>query len=152
VPTQQVLNGDFSATESAACQSNNKPVSLKDPSTGQAFANNQIPTSLFSRPSLGLLKYIPLSNDPCGRLVYAAPSPSNENQYIGRADWLQSAKNTIYGRYYIADYANPGVSPTIFSRPRGRGSTRGPKLSERLLKPASARPWLIPFMQPTHAS
>jgi hypothetical protein len=109
VPTQQVLNGDFSAIESAACQSNKKAVSLKDPSTGQPFPNNQIPTSLFSRPSLGLLKYIPVSSDPCGRLVYAAPSPSNENQYIGRADWLQSTKNTIYGRYYIADYANPGV-------------------------------------------
>src|SRR5207302_1177328 len=37
VPTQQVLNGDFSAIESAACQSNNKAVSLKDPSTGQPF-------------------------------------------------------------------------------------------------------------------
>ena len=37
------------------------------------------------------------------------PNPNGENQYVGRADWLLSAKTTIFGRYYIADYANPGV-------------------------------------------
>ena len=109
VPTQQVINGDFSTLDSAACQSNNKAVTLINPNGGQPFPNSQIPVSLFSAPSLGLLKYIPVSSDPCGRLVYAIPNPNSENQYIGRADWLQSAKNTIYGRYYIADYANPGV-------------------------------------------
>ena len=109
VPTQQVLNGDFGTIESAGCQSSGKGVSLKDPSTGQAFTNNQIPVSSFSKPSLGLLKYIPVSGDPCGRLVYQAPNPSGENQYVGRADWLQSAKTNIYGRYLIADYYNPGV-------------------------------------------
>jgi len=109
VPTQQVLNGDFSTIESADCQSNKKPVTLINPSDGQPFPNNQIPVSLFSVPAVALLKYIPVSSNPCGRLVYAAPNPMDENQYVGRADWLQSAKNTIYGRYFIADYANPGV-------------------------------------------
>ena len=109
VPTQQVITGDFSTLDSAACQSSKKPVSLINPNGGQPFPNNQIPVSLFSAPSLALLKNIPVSSDPCGRLVYAIPNPNSENQYIGRADWLQSAKNTIYGRYYIADYANPGV-------------------------------------------
>src|SRR5215467_6264306 len=37
VPTQDVLNGDFSTIESAACQTSGKPVSLVDPSTGQPF-------------------------------------------------------------------------------------------------------------------
>jgi hypothetical protein len=109
VPTQQVIAGDFSALESAGCQSNKRAVSLINPANGQPFPNNQIPTSLFSAPSIALLKFIPVSADPCGRLVYSIPSPSGENQYIGRADWLKSAKNTIYGRYHIADYANPGV-------------------------------------------
>jgi hypothetical protein len=109
VPTQQVIAGDFSARDAAACQSSNKPVNLVNPGTGQPFPGNRIPVSLFSAPSLALLKFIPVSSDPCGRLVYSIPNPNSENQYIGRADWLQSAKNTIYGRYYIADYANPGV-------------------------------------------
>ena len=107
VPTQQVLNGDFSTIESANCQSNKKAVTLTDPTTGQPFANNFISPTRFSTPSLGLLKVIPVSSDPCGRLVYSVPNPNNENQYIGRADWLQSAKNSIYGRYFIADYDNP---------------------------------------------
>jgi hypothetical protein len=109
VPTQQMISGDFSARDAASCQSSNKPVNLMNPANGQPFASNQIPASLFSAPSLALLKYIPVSSDPCGRLVYSIPNPSAENQYIGRVDWLQSSRNTIYGRYYIADYANPGV-------------------------------------------
>ena len=108
VPTKQVIAGDFSALESADCQSNKRPVTLINPGSGQPFPNNQIPTSLFSAPSLALLKFIPVSADPCGRLVYSIPSPSNENQYVGRVDWMKSSKNTIYGRYQIADYANPG--------------------------------------------
>jgi hypothetical protein len=109
VPTQQVIAGDFSAIESATCQSNGRAVTLVNPANGQPFPNNQIPVSLFSAPSLALLKYIPVSKDPCGRLIYSIPSPSGENQYIGRVDWLQSSKHNIYGRYYIADYYNPGV-------------------------------------------
>ena len=54
-----------------------------------------------------MLKVIPVSSDPCGKLTYSIPNPSNENQYIGRADWLQNANHTLYGRYFIADYANP---------------------------------------------
>ena len=107
VPTQVALNGDFSAIESTACQSNKKAVTLTDPSTGQPFPNNFVNPSRFSAPSLALLKVIPVSSDPCGRLVYSIPNPNNENQYIGRADWLQSAKNSVYGRYFIADYDNP---------------------------------------------
>ncbi|MDQ1474753.1 MAG: hypothetical protein QOJ99_6233, partial [Bryobacterales bacterium] len=107
VPTQDTLTGDFSTVESAGCQSNKKPVTLNDPSTGQPFLNNFISPSRFSPPALALLKVIPVSNDPCGRITYSIPNPNNENQYIGRVDWLQSAKNTIYGRYFIADYDNP---------------------------------------------
>jgi hypothetical protein len=109
VPTQATITGDFSALESAACQSNGRAVSLINPSDRQPFTNNQIPVSLFSKPSLALLKYIPVSADPCGRLVYSIPNPNNENQWVGRADWLLSSKHTVYGRYFIADYDNPGV-------------------------------------------
>jgi Carboxypeptidase regulatory-like domain len=92
VPTQQVIGGDFSALESAACQSNKRAVSLVNPGNGQPFPNNQIPVSLFSAPSIALLKYIPVSSDPCGRLVYSIPSPGGENQYIGRADLAQECE------------------------------------------------------------
>jgi hypothetical protein len=109
-PTQQVLNGDFSTIESAACQSNKKAVQLIDPSNNNApFANNFIPTSRFSAPSLALAKLIPVSSDPCGRYTFAIPNPNDENQYIGRADYVQSSKHSIFGRYFIADFNNPPI-------------------------------------------
>jgi Carboxypeptidase regulatory-like domain len=107
VNTQATLNGNFSAIESAACQSNGKGVQLIDPSNGMPFANNQIPGGRFSTPILNLAKLIPISSDPCGKLVYGIPSPNNENQFVGRMDWVQNAKHTFYGRYFITDYADP---------------------------------------------
>jgi hypothetical protein len=107
VPTQAVLNGDFSTVDSAACQSSKKAVSLTDPSNGQPFAGSLVPTSRFSALALALMKNIPVSSDPCGRYVYSIPNPSNENQYIGRADYVQSSRHSIFGRYFVADFDNP---------------------------------------------
>jgi hypothetical protein len=107
VPTQAALSGDFSALESADCQSSKKAVTVIDPTNGQPFPNNFISPSRFSAPALALQKLVPVSANPCGQLVYSIPNPNNENQYISRADWLQSSKNTIFGRYFIADYDNP---------------------------------------------
>ena len=67
-------------------------------SSGQPFPNNFISPTRFSAPAVNLAKLIPVSSDPCGRLLYAIPNPNNENQYVGRADWMQSARNSIYGR------------------------------------------------------
>ena len=106
VPTQAALNGDFSTLESAGCQSSNKAVTLNDPTTGQPFPNNFISPTRFSTPAVGLAKLIPVATDPCGRITYAIPNPNNENQYVGRVDWLQSSRNSIYGRFFVADYDN----------------------------------------------
>ncbi len=102
VPTQAALNGDFSALESAACQSSGKAKQLTGP-----FSNNKVDKSAFNSPALNLLKLVPVSSDPCGKITYAIPNPNNENQFISRVDWAQSSKNTIFGRYFIDDYSNP---------------------------------------------
>ncbi|HTS30320.1 MAG TPA: carboxypeptidase regulatory-like domain-containing protein [Bryobacteraceae bacterium] len=109
VPTQQVLNGDFSTIESAGCQSSGKGVTLMDPSNGQPFPNNFISPTRFSTPAVNLAKLIPVSADPCGKIIYAIPNPNNENQYVGRVDWLQSSRHTVYGRFFVADYDNPPI-------------------------------------------
>jgi Carboxypeptidase regulatory-like domain len=109
VPTQAALNGDFSALEGAACQSNGKARQLYNPVTGAVFANNFINPTTFNAPALNLLKLLPVSTDPCGKITYAIPNPNNENQYVGRADWAQSQKNSIFGRYFIDDYSNPAL-------------------------------------------
>ncbi len=106
VPTPQALQGNFSTLLSSACGTLR---SVTDPSTGLAFPNNQIPTNRFSAQALNFLKYIPVSNDPCGKLLYGIPNNSNENQYLGRGDWIQSERNTVFGRYYFTKDNNPAV-------------------------------------------
>jgi hypothetical protein len=107
VPTQAMLNGDFSALGSAACESSGVAQTFTNPATGQPFTNNQVDPALFNPVALKLLKYVPISSDPCGRLAYAIPTPQSEDQYIGRVDWNQSAKNSLSGRYFYANYASP---------------------------------------------
>jgi hypothetical protein len=109
VPTQAVLNGDFSTIAGGGCISGGKGQTILDPTTGKAFTNNQIPVSRFNQQSLNLLKLIPLSTDPCGKIVYGIPRTGDEDQVIGRVDWMQSAKHSLYGRYFIDDYRNPAV-------------------------------------------
>jgi hypothetical protein len=107
VPTPAVLNGDFSQIESATCQASGVAGTLINPTTGQRFVNNFISPSSFNQPALNLLRYVPRSSNPCGEITYAIPEPADENQYIGRVDWNQSAKNSLFGRYFFAGYTSP---------------------------------------------
>jgi hypothetical protein len=109
VATPAALNGDFSTLESSACQTSGKAKQLTNPATGKPFPNNFISPSLFTAPALALLKLIPTSTDPCGRLIYGIPNPSNEYQVVSRADWVQSPRNSVLARYFILDYANPAI-------------------------------------------
>jgi Carboxypeptidase regulatory-like domain len=107
VATPAALNGDFSTLESAACQSNGVAKQLYDPATGQPFPNNYINPNLFSAPAVKLLSYIPTSSDPCGKLKYAIPSPSDEYQDVARMDWELSPRHSVFTRYFLLDYSNP---------------------------------------------
>ena len=49
-------------------------------------------------------KYIPQASDPCGKITYGIPSTGDEEQVIGRVDYVQNAKHTLYGRYFLAQY------------------------------------------------
>ena len=56
-----------------------------------------------------MLKFIPVGSAPLGEVIYSIPSPSTENQFLGRADWNQSARDTVFGRYYYAKDNNPAA-------------------------------------------
>ena len=107
VPTQATLTGDFSTLASAACQSNGVARTLVDPVTRTPFPGNMISRSLFSTPAMALLKYVPTSTDPCGKLIYSIPNPNNEDQVVSRGDWQLSSRHSIFGRYFLADFSNP---------------------------------------------
>jgi hypothetical protein len=109
VPTSATLIGDFSAIDGGSCISGGKGRQLVDPVTRTPFAGDQIPVSRFNQQALNLLKYIPTSGDPCGKITYGIPSTGDEDQGIGRIDWVQNTKHSLFGRYFIADYQNPST-------------------------------------------
>jgi hypothetical protein len=108
VPTQAVLNGDFSVLDggksTGGCQTSAKQ--LKDPLNGNApFPNNQIPVNRFDPASVKVAtKYLPVSSDPCGLLLYGQPANNPDDQWIGRIDYIRSDKQQIYARYFLYDY------------------------------------------------
>lgn len=112
VPTPAALAGDFSTLNSATCVSSHKARTLLNPfapAPNTPFPNNQIPTNYFNPASLKLMSYIPSTSDPCGRVTYGIPTTGDEDQWIGRIDWVRNQKHSIYGRYFVADYRNPAV-------------------------------------------
>jgi len=100
VPTAQMLAGDFTTFASAACQGTAKTLSAP-------FAGNKISPSQFNQSALAVLKFVPVSTDPCGKLTYGIVNNNREYQVIGRIDYNLSQKHSIYGRYFIGNYNNP---------------------------------------------
>jgi hypothetical protein len=88
VATQAMLNGNWTACP------------------GKTLVLNP---ATYVAPALSYMKLIPISTDPCGLLKFQASNPSDEYQIVGRADWVRTPHNTIFGRYFILDYANPAV-------------------------------------------
>lgn len=110
VLTQAALNGDFSTLASGPCQSSGNPVTLRDPTNGQPFAGNFISPTQFNPAALKLATgYVPLSSDPCGQITYGIPTTGDEEQVIGRIDWVHNSKHSLFGRYFLAQYSNPPV-------------------------------------------
>ena len=101
VPTQAMLNGDFTQFASGACQSRGA-VTLRAP-----FVNNRIDPALFNQSALAILDYVPVASDPCGKYQYGVPNDSTDNQVLGKIDYTINQNQTITGRYIYARYSNP---------------------------------------------
>ncbi len=101
VPSTAERNGDFSASGSTI----NDPV---DPLTGLGYtdssgascvANNIINPNCISPVAQKLLAFVPTSST--GKVVALGASPSNNNMGLARIDWAQSAKNTLFGTFFL---------------------------------------------------
>jgi len=94
VPTQALRNGDFSGG-----------IIIKDPTTGQPFANNQIPSSRISSVAQGFLTLYPLPNAGDPNTVHAANYIANRDntlhsdQYDIRIDHYLTSKMSVFGRW-----------------------------------------------------
>ena len=98
VATQAALQGDFNGI--ASCGGG----TLRAP-----FVGNKVSPTLLNPVALNLLKLIPTSTDPCGRLTFGIPSRNNENQFVGKADWQMTGNQSLFLRYFITDYQHPPV-------------------------------------------
>ena len=109
VPTAAMLRGDFSAYDGASCQSSGKFKQLNNPVTNAPYPNDQIPTTQFNSSALQMItKYLPQASNPCGKIIYGIPQPQNEDQYIGRIDWTVNQSQTLFGRYFLTHFVQPG--------------------------------------------
>ncbi|HEX4811082.1 MAG TPA: carboxypeptidase-like regulatory domain-containing protein [Bryobacteraceae bacterium] len=106
IPTADMLAGNFSTIASSAC---GKAVSLANP-LGGSFSGNQIPVTQFSPVAVALTKYLPVSAaNGCGLVTYGIPQTGDEEEYIGRVDYVINAKHTLFSRYFADDWRNPPV-------------------------------------------
>jgi hypothetical protein len=130
VPTAAELSGGFSIAESPTCiagRTTPRPIStpaIRDASgsvispaarignTSNVFASG----IQFDPAALALVKYLPKTNDPCGKLTYSTPSIQNEDQGIGRLDWVQSSKHAVFLRYFYTTYLQPAFERMVCFR------------------------------------
>ena len=110
IPTQAMLNGDFSALASATCTGVAGGRQLVDPLHGNApFAGNQIPVGMLNPVAVKTASsYLPIASaDPCGKVTFGIPITGDEQQFIGRIDFVQNVKHTLFGRYFLDAFKNP---------------------------------------------
>src|SRR6266699_1029373 len=108
IPTPDMLNGDFSAAASPACNANRQlTLSATDASGRQLFTNNRVDKSLLNPSMVKLSSYLPGSTDPCGRIQYGFPTKPNDTQAVARVDYQKTEKHTIFARYLFAHYLAP---------------------------------------------
>jgi len=108
VLTPQAMSGDFSTLESQTCTGVTGGRALNNPSGGK-FAGDFIDPKTWNAQAVNLLKLVPVSSDPCGVTRIGIPNIEDEDQFIGRVDWLQSSKHTVFGRYFLTDLRNPAT-------------------------------------------
>src|SRR5262249_41146792 len=92
VPTAAMMAGDFTAFASAACNTRGA-VTLRAP-----FVNNRIDPKLFDPVAAKVASRLPSTTDPCGQIIYGAPNPVDDKQWVGKVDYTVSAKHSLFGR------------------------------------------------------
>ena len=93
IPTADMLAGNWTAFESPACNGGVQKT-LAAP-----FTNNQISPALYDPAAMNIVKTLPQTSNPCGAYSFVQPIHQNEYQFVGKIDFQQSSKNSLFGRY-----------------------------------------------------
>ena len=134
-PSMAMRQGDFSAlctgqggtfNSSGICSKGN--YQLYNPFTGEAFANNQIPSGLITSQSNALMRYLPAPTDssslglPSGSPNYIGliPRTQNVNSEDARIDYNASSRDRIFG-VYAQRNTNPWFTSNGYAPDYGEG-------------------------------
>jgi Carboxypeptidase regulatory-like domain/TonB-dependent Receptor Plug Domain len=98
MPTELERRGDFSQS----FDTNGRLIVIRDPATGQPFANNVIPADRIDPNGQALLALFPLPNatDPGRQFNYTFQSSYDQprNDQVLRVDWNVAPRTTFYSR------------------------------------------------------
>lgn len=99
VPLPNERIGDYSPATAAAVGVSYP--TLRNPATGGAFPNNQVPMSMWDPFGKKILDAFPLSNLPGDFNNYARTGSvvDDTDNYDGRVDWNASDKDAVFARY-----------------------------------------------------
>jgi hypothetical protein len=101
VPTPAMLNGDFTAIASAACNTGGA-IQLRTP-----FVNNMVSPALFSPASLKLASLLPRSDNPCGQVFFDRIDNSDEDALTTKVDYTITNRHSVFGRLLVSSYYAP---------------------------------------------
>jgi len=101
VPSAAERNGDFTASGTTLSDPINPLTGLgyTDSAGNSCVANNIINPNCISPAAQKLLAYVPTS--PSGQVVSLGSQPSNNNMGLARIDFEKSAKNALFGTFFL---------------------------------------------------
>ncbi|PYS44246.1 MAG: hypothetical protein DMG13_34120, partial [Acidobacteria bacterium] len=115
VPTAAMLDGDFTAFASPACNTGGQ-ITLKErfpDGTPTGFVNNRIPPALFSPVALKIAARLPKTNDPCGEVTFGRRDVDDRHQIVSKMDYQSSTAHSLFGRFMLSTDHSP--SPFQFT-------------------------------------
>jgi len=77
---------------------------VRDPLTGQPFANNTIPQNRIDPFSAAIINLVPLPNQPgANNFFRTADLIDNSDRWLGRGDWKPGPSDNVFGRYIYSN-------------------------------------------------
>ena len=77
---------------------------IRDPLTGQPFANNTIPADRIDPYAAAILDLVPLPNQPgANNFFRSGDLLDNSDRLLGRADWHPATNDNVFARYIYSN-------------------------------------------------
>jgi hypothetical protein len=102
-----VSEGNTAFVPTAAERQGIFPTKIKDPSTGQPFADNQIPQASWNSLSANMLADIPATTDPTGKLLYSVPTETRNYEGLGKLDYTLG-RHQLMASAFLVNYSAQG--------------------------------------------